>query len=165
MTSDGIIVDDETNTLHVTRTYDAGIERVWRAWTEPAALERWWGPEGWTTTVHELEARPGGRWRHTMVPDDGSDDPVRTLATYRTVEPMNLLGFADSFADDDWNALGTDTFPTTVAFADQHDRTRVSVAAAFPTTEALGRAIDLGMGEGFHEALDRLAGHLARQSS
>ncbi len=50
----------------ITREFDAAREMVFEAWTQPEQLVRWWGPRGFTTMIHEMEARPGGVWRLTM---------------------------------------------------------------------------------------------------
>jgi uncharacterized protein YndB with AHSA1/START domain len=46
---------------------------VFRAWTDPAQVSVWWGPRGFTTTSHEIDIRPGGRWRFVMHGPDGTD--------------------------------------------------------------------------------------------
>jgi uncharacterized protein YndB with AHSA1/START domain len=48
------------------RTFDAPRERVFEAFVDPDRLACWWGPEGFTSTFHEFDPRPGGRWRFTM---------------------------------------------------------------------------------------------------
>lgn len=58
-TAGGIVVDRSANTIRVSRTYTAKVERVWRAWTGAEAVTRWWGPQGWAATVHEMDVRPG----------------------------------------------------------------------------------------------------------
>ncbi len=57
----------------VTRELAAPPELVWIAWTEPAHVARWWGPRGFTNTIHEMDVRPGGAWRLTMHGPDGTD--------------------------------------------------------------------------------------------
>jgi uncharacterized protein YndB with AHSA1/START domain len=44
----------------VTRVIDAPREMVFEAWTDPEQVVQWWGPFGFTTTIHEMEVRPGG---------------------------------------------------------------------------------------------------------
>ncbi|HLH12480.1 MAG TPA: SRPBCC domain-containing protein [Methylovirgula sp.] len=58
-----------------TRIYDAPRELVWRAFTDPQHLARWWGPNGFTNSFHEFDFRPGGTWRHVMHGPDGTDYP------------------------------------------------------------------------------------------
>lgn len=61
--------------IRATRTFRAPPERVFDAWTDPAKLARWFGPDGFTTTTHEFDLRPGGAWRHTMRGPDGKEYP------------------------------------------------------------------------------------------
>ncbi|MEV0584349.1 alpha/beta fold hydrolase [Nonomuraea sp. NPDC050310] len=155
---DGITIDRASNTVRIARTYTAGVERVWWAWTDAEAISRWWGPQGWDATVYEMDVRPGGRWRFQIAPADGSADPVRTLATYQVVETGARLGYDGAFADQEWRADGPDTFPTTATFTPAGTGCTVEVAATFPDEQALQRAVELEMAEGYAEALDRLAG-------
>jgi uncharacterized protein YndB with AHSA1/START domain len=55
------------------RTIDAPIESVFNAYTDPATLASWWGPDGFTSTFHDFDFRSGGRWRYTMHGPDGAD--------------------------------------------------------------------------------------------
>ena len=155
MPDDGITIDSAARVIYIARSYAAAVDRAWRAWTEPDQLAKWWGPEGWTTTVHEMDVRPGGKWRQTMAPDDGSSEPVRTVATYRGVARHALLSFVDTFAGDDWTPEGSD-FLTDVTFQPTATGTRVSIAAGFGDDESLRRAVELGMAEGYLEALLKL---------
>ncbi len=57
----------------VTRLINAPRELVFDAWTTPEHVAQWWGPDGFTTTTHEMEVRPGGHWRLIMHGPDGTD--------------------------------------------------------------------------------------------
>jgi uncharacterized protein YndB with AHSA1/START domain/pimeloyl-ACP methyl ester carboxylesterase len=153
---DGIVIDESSNTVHIRRTYRAGIDRAWWAWTDAEAISRWWGPQGWVATVYEMDVRPGGRWRFQIAPVDGSAAPVRSIATYTAVVAHAELAYDDAFADEAWRADGTGTFPTAVTFASTGTGCTVNVAATFPDDESLQRAVELQMAEGYAEALDRL---------
>ncbi|MGC7097773.1 alpha/beta fold hydrolase [Amycolatopsis lurida] len=162
---DGIAIDRSRNTIHISRTYRAVLDRVWWAWTDAEAISRWWGPEGWAATVHEMDVRPGGRWRFQIAPEDGSAGPVRVLATYGTVVPRAELSYEDTFADETWQSDGTGTFPTTVTFTATATGCTVEVTATFPDGAALRRAVELQMAEGYAEALDRLGSLLETPSN
>ncbi|HJU84374.1 MAG TPA: SRPBCC domain-containing protein, partial [Holophagaceae bacterium] len=71
------------------RILEAPRELVFRLWTEPGHVEKWWGPEGFRNTIHEMEVRPGGRWRLTMHGPDGTDYP--NVITYLEVLPPHRL--------------------------------------------------------------------------
>lgn len=61
------------------RWIDAPRERVYRAFSDPARLARWWGPNGFSSTFHEFDLRPGGTWRFTMHGPDGTDYPNESV--------------------------------------------------------------------------------------
>ena len=77
-------------TLRITRTFAAPRERVFRAWTEPEQLKRWWGPPGYGTPVAEVDLRVGGRYRFGMrhLPDG---EIFYLSGTYREVTPPARL--------------------------------------------------------------------------
>lgn len=54
----------------IERTYEASIDEVWELWTTKEGIEAWWGPEGFSTKVHELDLRPGGVMRYAMTAVD-----------------------------------------------------------------------------------------------
>jgi uncharacterized protein YndB with AHSA1/START domain len=55
------------------RSFDAPRERVFEAFCDPSLLARWWGPKGFTNTIHELDVRRGGNWRSVLHAPDGRD--------------------------------------------------------------------------------------------
>jgi uncharacterized protein YndB with AHSA1/START domain len=64
---------EPTYAVHVAREFDAPIERVWAAWTQPDDLKAWWGPAGFTCPRAEADVRVGGRIFVTMRAPDGQD--------------------------------------------------------------------------------------------
>lgn len=156
MPEGGIVIDRSRNTIRISRTYAATVDRVWWAWTNAEAIAKWWGPAGWTAIVYEMDVRPGGRWRFQIAPEDGSSEPVRGVATYGSVVPHAELDYEDAFADEAWQPDGSGTFPTSVRFTSAGTGCRVDVEASFPEGRALRRAVELHMADGYAEALDRL---------
>jgi len=80
-----------TKQFTITRVFDAPRDVVWRAWTDPDEASAWWHPEGVVTpreTV-ELDVRPGGRYRYTMIAPDGTEYP--TAGVYREITPPERL--------------------------------------------------------------------------
>jgi len=75
--------------VHIARMIDAPREEVFRAWTDPDQLRRWWGPGEFTCPEAEVDLRPGGRYRLVMQPAAG--DPFVLVGTYREVEPPARL--------------------------------------------------------------------------
>ncbi len=66
------IVDMERDIVNQ-RLLNAPREKVFRAFSDPALLATWWGPNGFTNTIHEFDLRPGGNWRLTMHGPNGAD--------------------------------------------------------------------------------------------
>jgi uncharacterized protein YndB with AHSA1/START domain len=76
----------------VTRVFDAPRERVWRAWTEPAELARWWGKRGWTTPPESvtMDVRPGGEFSLLSVSDEDGREMRLDTTYHEIVEPERL---------------------------------------------------------------------------
>lgn len=67
------------NEIVSSRVFDFPRELVFRAWTTPDLLARWWGPQGFTNTFHECDMRSGGTWRFTMHGPNGVDYPNHSV--------------------------------------------------------------------------------------
>ena len=138
----------------LSREFDAPRELVFRAYTDPAHLPHWWGPDGFTNTVHEMDVRPGGMWRFTMRGPDGTDYPNRI--TYQEIVAPERLAFAyGEDVDDDPGA-----FQVTVTFDDLGGRTRVTQRMVFPTAAQRDAAVQFGAVELGQQTLAKLAAHL-----
>ncbi len=110
------------------RRYDAPAALVWRTWTEPDLLARWYGP-GVETVIHELDVRPGGVWKNEMRMRGMSS---YQLTTFTEVEPARKLVMLMSSCDADWqvcaNAMMPDwpkTLWTGVTFHEAAGKTRM----------------------------------------
>jgi uncharacterized protein YndB with AHSA1/START domain len=118
--------------LVVTRIIDAPRERVFRAWTEPAQVARWWGPQGFVTTHCEMDIRPGGAFRCCMRSPAGTDHWKRGV--YREIAAPERIVF--TFAWEDANGDPGHELLTTVTFVDLGGRTRLTLhQAVFETVE------------------------------
>jgi uncharacterized protein YndB with AHSA1/START domain len=83
--------------LVVTREFDAPRDLVWKAWTEPDRLARWWGSPGSAIEVARLDLRPGGVFHYSMKTPDGP--PMWALFAYREIVPTERIVFVNSFSD------------------------------------------------------------------
>jgi uncharacterized protein YndB with AHSA1/START domain len=112
------------------RVFDAPRELLWRAWTDPQQLAEWWGPQGYTTPVEsiQLDLRPGGAFRFTMVAEDTGVELLTDMHFVEVVEPERIV-----FA---WNAhRGLGSGQVAVTFTDLGEKTEV-------TTDYTGYATD-----------------------
>jgi uncharacterized protein YndB with AHSA1/START domain len=82
----------EKPSLSLARHYPVSPEKVWRAWTDPQALKRWWGPGGQDpVSLAQLDLRVGGRFRIVFGGPEGTDHEVQGV--YREVAPPRRLVF------------------------------------------------------------------------
>ena len=73
--SDATELKGSDNEIILTRVFDAPRELVWKAMTIPEHIVHWWGPDGFTTTIKQMDFRVGGVWKHVMHGPDGTDYP------------------------------------------------------------------------------------------
>jgi uncharacterized protein YndB with AHSA1/START domain len=138
----------------MSRVLDAPRELVWRAYTEAEHVAQWWGPDGFTNTIHEMEVRPGGVWRFMMHGPDGTDYPNR-IDFIEVKKPERLV-----FWHGDDVPGSPPSFQTTVTFEDIGGKTRLTMRLLFETKEARDRTGDFGAIEGGKQTLARLAAYL-----
>jgi uncharacterized protein YndB with AHSA1/START domain len=157
MTADAPTADASTTAdreIVLSREFDAPRELVWQAYTDPRHVANWWGPDGFTNTVHEIDVRPGGMWRFTMHGPDGTDWPNRI--TYREVVAPERLEFAHGEdVDDDPGA-----FQVAIRFEDLGGRTRVTQRMLFATAAQREGVIRFGAVELGNQTLRKLAEYL-----
>lgn len=139
-----------------TRVFDAPRELVFKAWTDPELIPRWWGPRGFTTTVHEMDVRVGGLWRLTMHGPDGVDYPNRSV--YVDVRPPERLAYTH-FADEEGTRVH---FEMTATFEERDGKTHLTMEMLFPSAAEREEAAKFGAVEGAQQTLDRLAELLAQ---
>src|SRR5262245_63539620 len=89
--------DASDREIVITRVFDAPRDLVWKVWTQPEHVARWWGPRGFTTTVTELDLRVGGRSRYVMKGPDGAEYPV--CGVFREIVPFERIVTTDEFGE------------------------------------------------------------------
>jgi uncharacterized protein YndB with AHSA1/START domain len=122
-----------TRDLVVTRHFDAPVDRVWKAWSEPEQVMRWWGPEGFTSPSAVMDFREGGTSLVCMrAPKEFGGQDLYNTWTYTEIVPMERIGFITNFAD----ANGDRIAPTDVGLPPEIPQDVLSVV----TFEAVGDA-------------------------
>ena len=149
---------NKTNEIRLVRTYDAPLQAVWDAWTDPNQAAHWWGPRGFTLTTHSKDLKPGGSWVYTMHGPDGVDYPNK--AQYLEVEKHSKLVY-DHGANDDRPAL----FRVTVFFSHSKGKTQIDMTMSLATAEAADQTRKLIKKAGGESTWDRLAEYLEKESS
>jgi len=152
--------------LVITRLFEAPRERIWKAWTEPELLMRWWGPQGFTCPVARSDLRVGGTYLNCMRSPEGQD--YWSTGVYREIVPPERLVCTDCFADGKGNVVPAThygmsaDFPlemlVTVTFEEDAGKTRLTLRhAGLPPGKDLEDCR-----EGWSQSLDKLAGMLAQ---
>ena len=116
----------EERELVITRVFDAPRRLVFKAWTEPERLVRWWGPQGFTTPFCEMDVRAGGAFRFGMRSPEGTDHWLRGVIR-EIVEPERLV-YTWAWEDAEGKP-GHETL-LTVTFAEHDGKTRLTLRQA-----------------------------------
>lgn len=144
--------------LVVSRVFDAPRELVFKAWTEPEAIMRWWGPRTWPTKVCTIDLRPGGIWHYCMVGPEGEEAWGR--GEYTEIDPPGRLVYIDAFANKEGEAT-SEGIVTTLVFEEQAGKTLLTSRAVFESAQHRDSVMAMGMEPGLIETLDRLDEYLA----
>jgi uncharacterized protein YndB with AHSA1/START domain len=138
--------------LVVTRIIDAPRALVFKAWTEPEHVARWWGPQGFVTTFCDMDIRPGGKFRFCMRSPEGTNHWKRGI--YREIVAPERIVF--TFAWEDAAGNPGHELLTTVTFMDQGAKTKLTLhQAEFETVEACD-----DHRRGWTSCLERFAEHM-----
>ena len=141
----------------IMRLFDAPRELVFQAWTDPVHVVQWWGPRGFTSTILEMDVRPGGVWRLVMHGPDGTDYPNK-IVFIEVVKPERLV--YNHGGDAEGDAV---EFKVTVTFADQGGKTELTMHSLFRSAEERAKVVrEFGAIEGANQTLDRLGEYLAK---
>jgi uncharacterized protein YndB with AHSA1/START domain len=147
----------EGQDLVMERIFDAPRELVWNVMTDPKRITDWWGPHGYTTTVVEMDVRPGGTWRFINHTTGGEDVPFK--GEYLEVVPPERLVQTFIF---DVEPFNNEAAITTMTLEDLDGRTKITTRDRFPSVESLEGALSTGMVGGALDTWDRLAAELAK---
>jgi len=135
-----------------TRVLDAPRQLVFRAWTEPDHLARWWGPKGFTNTFQEFDMRPGGIWRFVMHGPDGVDYKNKSVFV-EVVKPERIV----------FQHVSGHQFQVTTTFAEQGGKTGLTFEMLFETAAECAKVKVFAV-EANEQNFDRLETELARMA-
>jgi uncharacterized protein YndB with AHSA1/START domain len=154
-------LEQDPRSIIATRVYDAPRELVWTAWTDPAHLAQWWGPDGFSTTTSAYDLRQGGVWRFVMHGPDGRD--YQNRITFDEIVKPERIRYRHGGGEE----VEPVQFRTTVTFEDLGgNRTRLTLHAVFPSAAERERVIkEYGADKGAVQTLARLADYLTKLSA
>ena len=139
----------------ITREFDAPKHLVYKAFTTPELVKRWWHAKRGEMTVCEIDLRVGGQWRYAMVTDDGFE--VGFHGEYREVVPNERVvsteiyeGLPEGVSDEEGTTVNTATF------AEEDGRTTLTILVQASNRTSRDAIIESGMEDGLQDALDLL---------
>jgi uncharacterized protein YndB with AHSA1/START domain len=141
----------------ITREFDAPRHLVYKAFTTPELVKRWWHANRGEVTVAEIDLRVGGKWRYVSVTPDGME--VGFHGEYREIVPGERVvstefyeGVPEGVSEEDATTVNTATFSET------DGRTMLTILVQAPNKVTRDAIIDSGMEAGLQDALDLLEG-------
>jgi uncharacterized protein YndB with AHSA1/START domain len=134
----------------VSRIFDAPLDLVWRAFTDPDHLQQWWGPNGFTNTIHSFDLKPGGAWHLTMHGPDGKN--YENESVFVAIDWLSRIVF---------DHVSPPLFRATLTFEDLGGKTRFTFEQLFESQEVFERMRPLAE-PGLRQNMDRLGAHLPR---
>jgi uncharacterized protein YndB with AHSA1/START domain len=145
----------------ITREFDAPKELVYRAWTTPELIKKWWSGERGTTTAAEVDLRAGGRWRYVHHDHDGFE--VAFHGEFREIVTAERIVFTEVYEGASQPVEG-DTYPpgeeegtvNTATFEEVDGRTTLSLLVDCPSKEIRDAIMESGMETGMQEGWTKL---------
>lgn len=154
---------NETKELTIVREFAAPRELVWKVWTVPHHIEKWWGPRGFSTRVKEVDLSVGGRSVYVMVGPDGTEYPVSGKVI--EIIPFEKIVSTDEFGDGEGNEHPGLDLPqgliVTVTFEDLGEKTLMTLTISHPTVEEREKHEAMGVVAGWNSSFDKMDEYLA----
>lgn len=136
-----------------TRVFDYPRELVFKAWTDPGHLAKWWGPKGFTNTFHEFDLRPGGIWRFVM--HGPNDTDYQNMSVFVEIVKPERIVFD--------HLKPMHKFQAVAAFAEQAGKTKLTFRMLFETSAECDQVKSYAV-EGNEQNFDRLEAELAKMA-
>jgi uncharacterized protein YndB with AHSA1/START domain len=138
------------------RSFDAPRELVFKMFTQPEHLARWWAPSSFTIPVCKIDLRPDGVWYYCMRSPEGDDQWIQSI--YREIIEPERIVYTCTFVDVDGIPVGGPPEQLgTVTFTEYEGKTKLSVCIQLTSADDLKTTLDMGMVEGLSETLNNLA--------
>jgi len=139
--------------IALTRIFNAPRQVVYRAFSEPEILKRWFGPRGWTLVACKIDARVGGSFRFILRAPDGRE--LGMHGTYRELSPPERSVHTEGFDDFPGESV------VTSKFTERNGQTTLVATIRYASKEIRDAVIRSGMEHGAAESYDKLAELLA----
>jgi uncharacterized protein YndB with AHSA1/START domain len=138
--------------LTLKKTFDAPVDLVWEAWTEPGHIAQWWGPNGMALTVIVHDFKVGGKWKYTMPMPDGSE--FISEGEYSEIVEFQKIVTSANFRP------MTEGVELRALFEKIGDKTNFTFSVVHPTEEYCKQQEKMGFYNGWGSAFERLTNYL-----
>ncbi len=139
--------------IRISRLLDAPVALVWEAWTNPEHIAQWWGPNGFTNTISEMNVIPGGEWNLVMHGPDSTDYNNRSIFT-EVVKHERLV----------YEHVSHPHFIATITFTQNGEKTRIDWHMLFDSAEQFIQVVKtFKADEGLKQNVDKLNSYLETQ--
>jgi uncharacterized protein YndB with AHSA1/START domain len=138
----------------ITREFDAPKDLVYKAWTTPELVKRWWAGKRGNVTIAEIDLRVGGRWRYVMTAQGGFE--VAFHGEYREIVPNERIVSTEVYEGAPVPDPDASATLNTATFAESDGRTLLEILVECPSREIRDAIIDSGMEGGMQESMDAL---------
>lgn len=153
-------LDKENLRVTIERSFDAPVDDVWAAWTEPELLEQWWAPKPWRAVTKDMNFAEGGRWLYAMTSPEGQRH--WDLKTFQKIDPKKSFTYRSTFCDENGTIAPGAAGSTWVnTFAARDGGTLVTNVIQNESLERLEAQLKMGFKEGYTMGLDQLEQLLA----
>ncbi|HVV53738.1 MAG TPA: SRPBCC domain-containing protein [Mucilaginibacter sp.] len=152
--------DLDAKKIHVVREFNAPIEKVWKAWTDPDQLEKWWGPKPWVAITKSMDFTVGGAWLYYMAGPEGQK--YWSYVKFTAIEEGRRFAADAVFSDENGNAApGAAVSHWDNKFVAAGDKTKVVVDLSFDQEADFKMLVEMGFEGGFTIGLNQLEELLA----
>jgi uncharacterized protein YndB with AHSA1/START domain len=138
--------------MRISKMLQAPVAQVWEAWTRPEQIAQWWGPTGFTSTIHTLDLVAGGEWRLTLHGPDGKNYPNRSV--FLEIVPHKKIVFQH------YNP----NYIATIVFEPHEAGTLLDWTGSFETIELFETVVRVFKAdEGLHQNVEKLDHYLQQK--
>jgi len=137
--------------LRLSRKLNAPIDLVWEVWTKPEHIANWWGPDGFTNTIHKMDIVPGGEWDLVMHGPDGTN--YKNKSIFREIVLHKKLVYEH---------ITGPKFVATIEFQEQGDQTFITWHMLFESAEEFVNVVKtFKADEGLKQNVEKLDAYLS----
>ena len=149
-----LIVEPGTQEIVMTRTFDAPRDLVFKTTMDPDLIPKWWGPRYLTTTVDEMDVRPGGKWRYIQRDPEGNVHAFRGI--YHDITPPERV-----VCTFEYEGVPGHVLLQTMTLEDVGGKTKLTMQSVFQSVADRDGMVEAGMEVGARDMVDRIEELLA----